>query len=292
MADKSEKSRRFSPKFSSRIKKNLLSKAEYLDGDLGDDIDLTEINQDLDVQVNSFESVDFSTFDFHALGSLAVNCEQAPAFVEPLAPSLSTIAAPKVDIGVSQDDHSEKLISVKAGLQNNETAQRWRSRRTRLNRYPLAESQMEVTTPIPHSEDSNFRLAPDSAAAIVRLAIDLLKQNPEAFRTERDELLSLVIAHNLTTQSSVLSGEKSTLPVVASQLADVAKWLLNYESVTLAALRNFLLPLDMLPCAVVDEINEVAIDLAGERALEEADDEIVVEQELLAKVLNNWREFS
>ena len=292
MADKSEKSRRFSPKFSSRIKKNLLSKAEYLDGEPGDDIDLTEITQDVEVQVNSFESVNFSTLDFHALGSLAVNFEQAPVFVEPLAPSLSTIAALEVDIGVSQDDHAEKPISVKAEFQNGETAQRWRWRRTRLNRYPLAESQMEVKIPIPHSEDSNFRLAPDSAATIVRLAIDLLKQNPDAFSTERAELRSLVIAHNLTTQSHVLSGEKSTLPVVASQLADVAKWLLSYESVTLAALRNFLLPLDMLPCATVDEINEVALDLTGERALEEADDEIVVGQELLAQVLNNWREFS
>lgn len=58
---------------------------------------------------------------------------------------------------------------------------------------------------------------------------------------------------------------------------------------TLVALRSYLLPLDLLPGAVIDELNEHALDLTGEPALEQNEKEsVLVAQEILTQVLACW----
>lgn len=74
----------------------------------------------------------------------------------------------------------------------------------------------------------------------------------------------------------------------APTFADVLAWLATQDRMTVAQLRVRLLPLDLLPGAVINEINERALDLMGELALEEAEDEIVVAKEILDEVLANW----
>lgn len=71
-------------------------------------------------------------------------------------------------------------------------------------------------------------------------------------------------------------------------LSDVLTWLATQDRVSLAALRRQLLPLDLLPSAIMDQLNEQALDLTGELALEEIDDEVVVSKEILDEVLANW----
>jgi len=56
----------------------------------------------------------------------------------------------------------------------------------------------------------------------------------------------------------------------------------------MAVLRLKLLPLDLMPSAVIDDINERAYDLAGEAALEEAGDAVAVQRGVLLQVLAVW----
>lgn len=69
---------------------------------------------------------------------------------------------------------------------------------------------------------------------------------------------------------------------------DVAKWLTNRSTITLRELRSILLPLDLFPGAVIDDINERAYDLTCEAALEEAGDVVSVQRGVLLQVLAAW----
>ncbi len=188
-------------------------------------------------------------------------------------------------LGVSQDVHQAKSFYLKAALQCDETAQSWLWRRARLeNAEPSKEHLDDATSTMGAS--ANFRLVPDHAIALVRAAIDLLKQNPTAFLPEIAELQRSVLANNVAAASQVTSTEELPFSVDASPLPKVAKWLLDQESVTFVALRTYLLPLDLLPRAIVDELNEWALDSIGEPALEEIGDEIVVVRAVLSEALS------
>lgn len=71
-------------------------------------------------------------------------------------------------------------------------------------------------------------------------------------------------------------------------LPQVLAWLASQDRVSVAALRQRLLPLDLLPSALIDEVNERALDLIGEPALEDHDDAVLVIQEVLAELLSRW----
>lgn len=71
-------------------------------------------------------------------------------------------------------------------------------------------------------------------------------------------------------------------------LKEVVAWLATQDRIAVATLRIHLLPLDLLPTAIIDKLNEHALDLTGELALEELGDEIVVSREILVEVLANW----
>jgi hypothetical protein len=61
-------------------------------------------------------------------------------------------------------------------------------------------------------------------------------------------------------------------------------WLMSATS----EFRSMLLPLDLLPNAVIEDINEKAYDLAGEPALEEDGEQVIVFREVLAQVMESW----
>lgn len=71
-------------------------------------------------------------------------------------------------------------------------------------------------------------------------------------------------------------------------LIDVLKWLALQDRIEVVELRARLLPLDLLPGAVISEINERALDLGGELALEETGNEIVVGKAAFDEVLAQW----
>ena len=73
--------------------------------------------------------------------------------------------------------------------------------------------------------------------------------------------------------------------ITPQTLQQILRWLADQAQVSVAALRTQLLPLDLLPSAVIDELNEQALDLTGDIALEEVDGDIVVNREVLRQVL-------
>lgn len=69
---------------------------------------------------------------------------------------------------------------------------------------------------------------------------------------------------------------------------DILGWLATQTETPQSELRRHLLPLDLLPSAFMDGINETAIDLTGEVALEEDGDSIIVNQEVLLQVIRQY----
>ena len=70
-------------------------------------------------------------------------------------------------------------------------------------------------------------------------------------------------------------------------LSEILAWMAEHERVGVAELRVRLLPLDLLPSAVIEELNERALDLTGELAVEEVGDLILVKRDTLREVLAN-----
>jgi hypothetical protein len=73
----------------------------------------------------------------------------------------------------------------------------------------------------------------------------------------------------------------------AKTLSEVFAWLAMQDRVRTADLRARLLPLNVLTGALVNEINELAIDITGEVALEEVGNEIVVTRTTLGQILGS-----
>jgi hypothetical protein len=63
------------------------------------------------------------------------------------------------------------------------------------------------------------------------------------------------------------------------------EWLVGQDVIPLTELRIRLLPLDLLTSAVINDINERALDLTGEHALEEDGDNVIVWREVLLQVI-------
>lgn len=70
-------------------------------------------------------------------------------------------------------------------------------------------------------------------------------------------------------------------------LAEVFAWLAIQDRVGTAEMRARLLPLNVLPNALVNQINELALDITGELALEEVGNHIVVTRKTLGQILGS-----
>lgn len=192
-------------------------------------------------------------------------------------------------IGVPQDDQQAQEFYLQAALQDDETAQSWLWRRARLESAEQLERSSPRTTSTTGTV-SAFTLTTNSALAIVRAAVELIRQNPTSYSTELEELQALAPADALTLPAAEMACELLTfeIPRIEQTLPQVLAWLATQDRVSVATLRSHLLPLDLLPGAVIDEINDRALAATGDPALEEANDEILVAQAILAEVLSNW----
>jgi len=101
--------------------------------------------------------------------------------------------------------------------------------------------------------------------------------------------------HELPSQHGAASPKESVdSPTSISTITGVVDFaalltqLVGMESISLAALRTLILPLGLMPNAVIDDINERALDLLGEPALKESEDEIIVFRDVLAEVVAQW----
>lgn len=130
-------------------------------------------------------------------------------------------------------------------------------------------SPNKLTVVAPNTEDLN---------AVMQAAMLYLKSEHE------------VIAGDLSiANKSTQNMDENEIESLTS-IEEVLVWLSSKSVVTLTEMRNVLLPLDLFPGAVIDDINEKAYDLAGEAALEEAGDDVVVKRRVLLQVLAAWGE--
>ena len=126
-----------------------------------------------------------------------------------------------------------------------------------------------------------------SGKQTVRTAIDLIKQHPTLFAAEIAELRAFLGESPIPPIMAPV--EVVTLPLPEPQtLAQIVTWLATLEMVTISDLRTRLLPLDLLPGAVIDDLNERALDLTGDLALEEDGEKFIIAREVLAQVVAAW----
>ncbi|MBS4099610.1 MAG: DUF1566 domain-containing protein [Sulfuricella sp.] len=151
-----------------------------------------------------------------------------------------------------------------------------------------------------------------STKPIVRAAIAFIRQQPELYPAEIAELRGFlgetgaipvsvpaaakpepdakpVETPHHTTPVRAPAATKRPAPAVSETLKQVVAWLMTQETVALSDLRAHLLPLDLLPGAVIDDLNERALDIAGDPALEDDGDCVIVVREVLAQVVSAWQ---
>lgn len=112
------------------------------------------------------------------------------------------------------------------------------------------------------------------------------------FSAELAELRKMLAAlqkpHTAELAPQTLHPQQESNPEVTDMLSFLS-WLGLQNSVPFSSLRNRLLPLDLLPNAVIDEINGRALSLTGEPALEQDGDNVIVQGQVLVRVMGAWQ---
>lgn len=144
-----------------------------------------------------------------------------------------------------------------------------------IDKKSRAFTLIKATSEDPQTLDEDGEVSPEK--------VDLL-QRVARLEESLQEVLRRLDLHHASPALLTRGPEPSS----AQTLPEVLAWLCTQASVPLAALRLKLLPLDLMPSAIIDDINERAYDLAGEVALEETGDAVAVRREVLFKVLAAW----
>lgn len=105
----------------------------------------------------------------------------------------------------------------------------------------------------------------------------------------RQELVpSLRPANNYFSTAPQRAPNSEQVTPALDGIAAFTAWLVGQHTIPLSVLRMRLHPLDLLPGAVINDINERALDLTGEPALEEDGDTVIVKREILLQVIDAW----
>lgn len=81
------------------------------------------------------------------------------------------------------------------------------------------------------------------------------------------------------------SNKRLNQPLHFASNAELVVWVAAHEQLHFSELRDRLLPLDILPNAFINDINECALDLVGEPALVEEGDNVIVQREVLLQII-------
>ena len=186
--------------------------------------------------------------------------------------------------------HQSKLKEISAGDHLHLTVAHTQPARRFNFSFRCTDSQSRAFTLVSASEEAvqapaeeSIAGSPDMAAMLQR--IEMLEAGLSEALRKLDALQATAPtpAPAATTPAEVPTHK--TAP--AQTLPEILAWLATQEQVSLAVLRLHLLPLDLLPSAVIDELNEQALDLVGDVAFEEVGEEIVIAREVLFEVLAN-----
>jgi hypothetical protein len=93
---------------------------------------------------------------------------------------------------------------------------------------------------------------------------------------------------SLSRQNALPTAARQPVAATTQTLPEVLAWLCTQNSVPTAVLRQKLLPLGLMPSAVMDDVNERAFDVVGESALDEAAGIVTVQRGVLLQVLAVW----
>jgi hypothetical protein len=137
----------------------------------------------------------------------------------------------------------------------------------------LVKAVIEYTEPLPAAQENHQGSGGLAAQAELAARMQLLEKSLQ-------EALGRLNAPP-TAPPQPAAAPTQTLP-------EVLAWLCTQNSVPVAVLRQKLLPLGLLPSAVLDEVNERAFDVAGEPALDEMADTVTVQRQVLLQVLAVW----
>lgn len=97
------------------------------------------------------------------------------------------------------------------------------------------------------------------------------------------------IKEKFTPEGSIATHQIPDTPQIETQtLPEVLAWLCTQNTVPLAVLRQKLLPLGLMPSALLNDVNERAFEIAGEPALEEGAISVTVQRNVLLQVLTVW----
>lgn len=107
----------------------------------------------------------------------------------------------------------------------------------------------------------------------------------QAELTARMQLLEKSLQDALRRLNAPSTAAPQPAAAPTQTLPEVLAWLCTQNSIPLAVLRQKLLPLGLMPSAVMDDVNERAFDLVGEPALDEAGGIVTVQRGVLLQVL-------
>ena len=110
----------------------------------------------------------------------------------------------------------------------------------------------------------------------------------QAELTARMQLLEKSLQEALSRLSAPAPTAPAAPAAPTQTLPEVLAWLCTQNHVPLAVLRQKLLPLGLMPSALINDVNERAFDVTGEAALNEAADTVTVQRGVLLQVLAVW----
>lgn len=152
--------------------------------------------------------------------------------------------------------------------------------KTLLNRIDIMENLLRSSI---ERIEMEVRLASSSQLT----AIDRLES------VIKNLLVSQVVSKSHNNSDANIFIDNADTNRVATRVVNIETLLIQLvelKAVSQTELRALLFPIGLMPNAVINDINERALDLAGELALVEDGDNIVVRREILRQILAAWSE--